>query len=399
MIRESRLRVLHVGKFYPPVSGGMERVLQLLCEREKAEVDTRVLVANTGRTTVRETINGVGVTRVANAGSAGSVAICPSLPLWLSRERADLIVIHEPNPMGLLAYALARPAGKLIVWFHSEVVRDRLKYALMYRPWFAFAMRRASRVIVASPPMIEAEQLRGFDAPTAVIPYGVDERRLAFSADTAARAAQLRAAHRGPLLLFVGRMVPYKGLDVLLRAMVDVPATAVLVGGGPQRPALEALARALGIESKVVFAGELDEAGLIAWYHACDLFVLPSTTRAEAFGVVQTEAMACGKPVVSTAVPSGVPWVNRDGDTGLVVPPGDVPALAGALTRLAGDPELRQQMGGRGRQRVLDEFTADRMALRAVALYREVLSEPTAGVPVTAAVAGNVSASTEANLT
>jgi len=392
-------RVLHVGKFYPPVSGGMERVLQLLCEREKTEVDTRVLVANTGRATVRDTVNGVEVTRVANAGSAGSVAICPSLPLWLSRARADVIVIHEPNPMGLLAYALARPAGKLIVWFHSEVVRDRWKYALMYRPWFAYAMRRASRVIVASPPMIEAEQLRGFDAPTAVIPYGVDERRLAASPDVARRAAQLRAGHRGPLLLFVGRMVPYKGLDVLLRAMVQVPATAVLVGGGPQRSALEVLARELGIESRVVFAGEVDEPGLVAWYHACDLFVLPSTTRAEAFGVVQTEAMACGKPVVSTSLPSGVPWVNRDGETGLVVPPGDAGALAAALNRLASDPALRQRMGDGGRRRVLDEFTADRMARRAVEIYREVVSAPVAGIPVSAAIAGSVSTRTGVDLT
>jgi len=399
MISGTRLRVLHVGKFYAPVSGGMERVLQLLCEREKADVDTRVLVANTERATVHETINGVGVTRVASAGSAGSVAVCPTLPLWLSRERADVIVIHEPNPMGLVAYALARPAGKLIVWFHSEVVRDRWKYAVMYRPWFAHAMRRASRVIVASPPMIEAAQLRGFAAPAAVIPYGVDEGRLALSPAIAARAAQLRGGLRGPLVLFVGRLVPYKGLDVLLRAMVGVPGTAVLAGGGPQRAALEALARELGLGSRVLFAGEVDEAALIAWYHACDLFVLPSTTRAEAFGVVQTEAMACGKPVVSTALPSGVPWVNRDGETGLVVPPGDVPALAAALSRLAGDAGLRQRMGAFGRQRVLDEFTADRMALRAVEVYRDVVSEPVVGLPAAAAVAGGVPARTGADPT
>lgn len=132
--------------------------------------------------------------------------------------------------------------------------------------------------------------------------------------------------------------------------------------------------------------------------HACDVFVLPSTTRAEAFGVVQTEAMACGKPVVSTALPSGVPWVNRDGETGLVVPPGDAPGLAAALTRLAGDAGLRQGMGERGRQRVLDEFTADRMASRAVDLCREVMAEPDAGLPVAARMAANVSRATEVDV-
>ena len=259
MTTDLRPRVLHVGKFYPPVSGGMERVLQLLCDRERTAVDTRVLVANTGRTTVHDTVDGVPVTRVANLGSVGSVAVCPTLSLWLSRERADVVVIHEPNPMALVAYALARPPGKLIVWFHSEVVRDRWQYALFYRPWFAHALRRAARVIVASPPMCEAEQLRGFQNKTTVIPYGVDQTRLQLTPAIRARSERLRADHRGPLILFVGRMVPYKGLDVLLRSMVDVPATAILVGDGPERPSLQALARTLGVDSKVVFTGEVND--------------------------------------------------------------------------------------------------------------------------------------------
>jgi rhamnosyl/mannosyltransferase len=379
-----RPRILHVGKFYPPVSGGMERVLQLLCERERHEVDTRVLVANTGRATVRESVGGVTVTRVGTVGSAGSVAICAALPVWLARERADVVVIHEPNPMGLVAYALARPQARLIVWFHSEVVRDRWKYDLLYRPWFVHAMRRATRVIVGSPPMQDAEQLRDFRAKTVVIPYGVDRDRFETTPEVQSRAAQLRELHHGPRILFVGRMVPYKGLDGLLRAIVHVPATAVLIGDGPQRPTLEALARELGVESKVVFAGETSEADLLAWYHACDLFVLPSVTRAEAFGVVQTEAMACGKAVVSTSVPTGVPWVNRHGDTGLVVPPADTAALAAALNQLVHDPDLRTRMGERGRDLVRDEFNADTMSARTVDLYREVLAAPAAAVPVAA---------------
>jgi rhamnosyl/mannosyltransferase len=393
-----RLRVLHVGKFYPPVSGGMERVLQLLCERERTVVDTRVLVANTAGSTLHDVVDGVPVTRAANFGTVGSVAVCPSFPSLLARERADVVVIHEPNPVGLLAYMLARPPARLVVWFHSEVVRDRWKYALFYKPWFAYAMRRASRVIVASPPMTMAEQLRPYGVRTAVIPYGVDHRRLQLTAEASARAAKLRAAHPGPLVLFVGRMVPYKGLDVLVRAMVDVPATAVLVGDGPQRQRLEALATELGVRSRIVFAGELDESALVAWYHACDIFALPSTTRAEAFGVVQTEAMACGKPVVSTSVPSGVPWVNQHGETGFVVPPGDAAALSVALNRLVAEPELRRRMGEAGRLRVAEEFTADRMSARAVELYREVASEPAGRAPAAAEVSAPVSVSHEADL-
>ena len=177
-----------------------------------------------------------------------------------------------------------------------------------------------------------------------------------------------------------------------------MPAPAVLVGDGPQRQRLEALATELGVRSRIVFAGELDESALVAWYHACDIFALPSTTRAEAFGVVQTEAMACGKPVVSTSVPSGVPWVNQHGETGFVVPPGDAAALSVALNRLVAEPDLRRRMGEAGRLRVAEEFTADRMSARAVELYREVASEPAGRVPVAAEVSAPVSVSHEADL-
>ena len=99
---------------------------------------------------------------------------------------------------------------------------------------------------------------------------------------------------------------------------------------------------------------------------------MPSVTRAEAFGYVQLEAMACGKPVISTRLPSGVAWVNRDEETGLVVPPGDATALAEALARLVADPRLRQRLGTAGRARVLSDFSMDRMGQATAALYREL---------------------------
>jgi glycosyltransferase involved in cell wall biosynthesis len=390
-----RPRVLHVGKFYPPVSGGMERVLQLLCDREKAFVQSRVLVAHTGRRTVHDVVDGVPVTRAGTWANEGSVAVCPTLPLLLRREDPDVIVIHEPNPLGLVAYALARPSARLVIWFHAEVVRDLRKYALFYRPWFAHAMKRASRVIVATPPMASAAQLQGYDVPVSVIPYGVEVERLRATVAVRDRAERLRGGTAVPTVLFVGRLVPYKGLDVLVRAMREVDARLVLVGDGPLRGTLETLARDTGVASKVLFAGEVNDEELIAWYHACDVFSLPSVTRAEAFGMVQVEAMACGKPVVSTDLPTGVPWVNRDRETGLVVPPGDAEALAGALARLAADPALRVQFGDAGRRRVAQEFTAERMAARAVSLYSEVLAGDGVAVPsaaATACAAGGVDA-------
>ena len=373
MTTDQPIRVLHVGKFYPPVLGGMERILQLLCENERPGVDSRVLVANQERVTVREELSGVPVTRLASLGQIGSVGICPALPLWLRRLEGDIVVVHEPNPAALVSVVLARPRGRVLVWFHSEVVRPRWKYRLLYRPFLRAVLQRAVRIIVSSPELARhAVELQDFRDKCVVVPFGVDTQRLRATDEVRARAAELRAVHQAPLVLFVGRLVPYKGVDVLLQAVSGLDATTLLVGDGPLRTMLETQALELGL-SRVRFLGEVSETELSALYHAADLFVLPSVTRAEAFGVVQLEAMACGVPVVSTNLPSGVPWVNEHDKTGLVVPPSDVDGLRQALHALLTDRQRREAMGRYARARVGREFTLTRMATLTSTLYREVL--------------------------
>jgi rhamnosyl/mannosyltransferase len=367
------IRVLHVGKYYPPVPGGMERVLQLLCQNERPGVDSRVLVANLERSTVREVLAGVPVTRLASLGRVGSVGMCPTLPLWLSRAEGDIVVVHEPNPMALVSMALAHPPACVLVWFHSEVVRPQWKYRLLYRPFLRAVLRRSARIIVSSPELARhAVELQPFRDKCVVVPFGVDTERLAATDEVRGRAAALRERYQTPIVLFVGRLVPYKGIDVLLRALNGIEATTLLVGDGPLRTALENQARKLGV-SRVRFLGGVSDTELTALYHAADLFVLPSVTRAEAFGVVQLEAMACGVPVVSTNLPTGVPWVNQHDKTGLVVPPGDVAELRKALSTLLEDQPRREALGRHARERVEREFTLARMAQLTSRLYREVL--------------------------
>jgi len=372
----SALRVLHVGKFYPPASGGMERVVQLLCEGERAHVDSRVLVSNGRAATVHETVRGVPVTRVAQLHAIGSVGVCPTFPWWMRRLPADVMVIHEPNPLALVTHALVRPTARLVVWFHSEVVRPQWKYRLMYRPFLRRVLRHAERIVVASPRLAEyAVELQDFREKCVAIPFGIDPAPLAAGEAVQRKAAEIRTALPGPLVLFVGRMVPYKGVDVLLRAMVGLDGHAILVGNGPMKAAWEQLAVTLGVTDRVHFQGDVDQATLTALYHACDVFVLPSVTRAEAFGMVQLEAMACGKPVISTLLPSGVPWVNRDGETGLIVEPGDDVGLRSAMNALLSDPALRKTMGDRGRARVASEFTIERMVNQTTAMYRSIVDQ------------------------
>jgi lipopolysaccharide/colanic/teichoic acid biosynthesis glycosyltransferase/glycosyltransferase involved in cell wall biosynthesis len=369
------VRVLHIGKFFPPAKGGMETVLAAICEKTSGHVANRVLVANNIAKTVEERHGSFDVVRVGAFIKIGAVAVCPSMPMHLAHESADLIVIHEPNPMGLLSYFLVRPAGRLIVWFHSEVIRPSWRYRLFYRPFLQFALKRASKIVVASPTLAEsAHQLSGWESKCVVIPYGVDVRP--DSDAVRRRAHEIREAEAGPMVLFVGRLVPYKGADVLLEAMRGIDAVTFLVGDGPERQTLVAQAEASGRSSRVRFVGEVSDEYLRALYRACDVFVLPSVTRQEAFGIVQIEAMAAGKPVISTDLGTGVTWVNQHGVTGLVVPPRDPKALHDAIAQLLTDSARRGVLGGAAAERARSLFRVDRMIDSTLDLYRSAGDGP-----------------------
>ena len=373
----------HLGKFYPPVPGGMERVLQTLCEGERSlGIDSRALVAGTGGPTVDEMVNGVPVTRTRSLLRVGSVWLSPALVRRLRKVDCDLLVLHEPNPMALLAYALVRPTQPLVVWYHSEVIRPRWRYRAFYHPFLSFALRRASRIVVSSPALgSHADALALYRDRTVVIPFGIPDPAAATASD-AASVGDVRGRWPGPIVLFVGRLVPYKGVEVLLEALRDVHAAAVIIGDGPLRDHLQRRATELGIDGRVFFLGSVPEPALAAWYSACDLLVLPSITAAEAFGLVQLEAMARGKPVVSTRLESGVPWVNQDGLTGVTVPAGDPQALSRAMASLTTGAAARTRMGAAARSRFVAMFTRERMVDQTAALYTDVVANAARRTPL-----------------
>ncbi|MGH7880616.1 MAG: glycosyltransferase, partial [Candidatus Binataceae bacterium] len=178
------------------------------------------------------------------------------------------------------------------------------------------------------------------------------------------------------IVLGVGRLVYYKGFEHLIRAMARVAGHLLIVGEGPRHLQLERAARVAGVGARVSFLGDLSRDELIATYHAADVFVLPAVARSEAFGIVQLEAMACGRPVVNTRVASGVPFVSIDSETGITVEPGAPEALSAALNLLLDDPELRARYGAAGAQRVRDHFDLATMLDRTLALYRQILGAP-----------------------
>jgi rhamnosyl/mannosyltransferase len=215
--------------------------------------------------------------------------------------------------------------------------------------------------------------LGSFSERCRVIHFGIDPSRFTDPPPEAEADLPLRVTGR-PLMLFVGRLVYYKGVDVLLRAIARIPEVAVVVAGdGPLRRELEDTTRLLGLGDRAAFVGEVEPLRLAALYHAATALVLPSVERTEMFGMVQLEAMAAGKPVISTDLPTGVPYVNRHRSTGLVVSPGDRIALERAIREISFNPSVSAEMGAAGRARVLEEFTLERQAKRYESLYRELL--------------------------
>jgi rhamnosyl/mannosyltransferase len=356
-----RIKVVHAAKFYPPVLGGMETVVADLCNGTAQDWDVSVVAANLGRSTVRERCGQVDVIRAATLLTAHSVPLCPMLPWHLWTRQADCLVFHEPSPLPGTALYVHVPADRFLVWHHSDLVR----------PWWApptygrlqrSLYRRADCVIVSSPNLAAQSPLVQQARRVAIIPFGIDlERYRQLDAAGLERVERLRARVPGPRVLFVGRFVYYKGAAVLVEAMRRCPGTLVMIGEGPLESDLRRLVASLGLADRVVFVGHVSDDELRAYYHACDVLVLPSVARTEAFGVVQVEAMAAGMPVVSTNLPTGVPWVNQDGVTGLVVPPADPAALADALRRILTDTALGRRLSLGASARAQAMFSRQRM--------------------------------------
>jgi glycosyltransferase involved in cell wall biosynthesis len=369
------MRSVHIFKdFYPPTTGGIEQHMRLLCAGLARHMEVTVLVPSRSRRRIRERIDGVSVIRVPEFGRYASAPFCPTLPVELRRLRPDITHLHFPNPMGDLGYLLSGWRAPLVLTYHADIVKQRFLLPL-YRPVLRLVFARVRRIIATSTDYIASSDfLSRYRNRCTVIPFGVDLKELSLRDGEAAAVERVRSEHGGRLILFVGVLRYYKGLDVLVRAMEKVQGHLMIVGRGSERNDLERLADQLGIAGRITFLGEIPEPRLRILRHACDVFVLPSIDRCEAFGIAQLEAMACEKPVVSSDLPTGVRLVNRHGVTGLLVPPRDPVALAEALSRLLEDPALRVRLGRAARHRVEREFTAERMIARTLEVYREVLA-------------------------
>ena len=373
------MKVLHLGKFDGDV-GGIERYLRALLGGLPEDIVPVNLVANDDARTDEHRQYRYLTVRTASHGIVASVAVAPSMPLIARRlhreHRFDIVHLHFPDPLGqLTAMTLPRSIKRVVSW-HSDIIKQRTALAV-YRPFLNAFVRDADAIIGATPQHFSSSQQMAPGKPRQlrkVIPYGFDPDALGWT-DAARRTRATLELQRGcrPTIFTVGRHVYYKGFDVLIRAMRAVDAVLWIGGRGPLTENLQRAAQEAGVSDRVRFPGFIPDAELIAYYDACDVFCMPSTERAEQFGLVQLEAMHCGKPVVATRLGTGVEYVTLDDVTGLLVEPGSEQALGQALSRLLGDPHLRARLGEAGRRRVAEEFSVAQMVEKTVALYRSLV--------------------------
>jgi glycosyltransferase involved in cell wall biosynthesis len=354
------MRILHLAKYYWPRSGGMERVVQTLVEGasnlghevEVVAVESRGWSPEPGR-------HRSLVTRAFSFAALGSQEIAPGY-IAAAWKRADIIHLHHPHPLADLACLLRAGRTPVVVTQHADALRS------IYRPMTRLVIKRARAVVVPSRAHLAlSTELRGFESKVEVIPFGIDQTRWQNVPPPPPGAP--------PRAIFIGRLVAYKGLDILLRALEQVPDLRLdIVGSGPEGPRLKTMARALAVTDRVRWYGEYPDDDLPRRMADADFLVLPSVTVEEMFGLVVLEAMAAGRPVITTALPSAVREVNVPGVTGLEVPLRDIPALARALETLSRDSARRRTMGEAGRKRVAEKFTQAAMAERHIELYEKI---------------------------
>jgi glycosyltransferase involved in cell wall biosynthesis len=374
------MKILHIYKDYHPIVGGIENHIRWLAEAQAQRGhEVTVLVTSRDRRTTWSIENGVRVIRGARLAHVASTPLSLSLPLLLRRQRPDIAHLHYPYPPGELSQLLLGRSRRTIITYHSDVVRQQRGLRL-YGPMQDRVFRQADVILPTSLQYANSSSfLRRWLGKCRIIPLGIPLERFLGPADER-RTADIRGSIGTPLLLFVGALRYYKGLQHLIEALCRVPhAHLVIVGDGPMRQEWMTAASNAGMRDRVHFVGPVDDQSLPAYYLACDLFVLPSTLRAEAFGTSLVEAMASGRAVVSTELGTGTSYVNLHGQTGLVVPPGDPGALADAINHLLSDGALRETMGHAARVRALAEFGLELMVERVLAVYKEMLREPAFG--------------------
>lgn len=380
------LRIAHVTATFPPYRGGTGNVCYHNA-RELARLghEVHVFTAAAPGSPAEELLDGIRVRRLRTLARVGNAPVLPGLPGAL--RGFDIVHLHYPFFGGeSAAFGAVRGRQILVITYHQDVLLDGplgLAAWALTNTVGRLALRAADRILFTSLDYAGASRirplLRGREAQIGELPNGVDVGRFHPKLDASSLRARLGIGAQERVALLVGgldRAHYFKGVSVFLEALarLDPSIRGVIVGDGDLRTSYEARSAALGLDGRVTFAGRVSDEELPGYYRMAEMAVLPSTTMGEAFGLVLVEAMACGRPAVASSLP-GVRTVVDDGRDGLLVPPGQPEALAAAIGTLAEDDALREQLGARGRAKVVARYAWEQLGVRLETLYRGLCAD------------------------
>lgn len=368
------MRVLHAYKVYlPGVYGGIPSVIAMLAKLSQSGFPTEILVAREGGFGLRYNFEGVEVEAVSSIGTVMSTPLAPAYPFrFVKRAKTvDIVVHHAPFPLTDLGVLFMPKDSILIVHWHAEVI-GRLRLMRLLAPIVRRSLERADKIIVSDQAIVEQSPfLKEYAEKCVVVPYGCDVAYWGKLSTTQQAVVDSLEKKYPRLVVAVGRLVSYKGYEVFLRAMQDVDGQAIIIGEGQLRADLDRLAAELGVLDRVKFLGAMEPHEVKQYIHAARVLAFPSVTDAEAFGIVQLEAMSAGKPIVNTDLATAVPNVARDGREGLTVPPGEPVAFAAALRRMLDEPDFAARLGAAGKERAHAEFSQPLFLSRMEEVYNE----------------------------
>jgi len=382
----SLLKILQISKYYYPHFGGVENYIYTLSsELSKLNHNVTVVSSNDKFKLKTDNIGKVKVIRFPKIFEIFNAPVSFNL-LFFPISNYDIIHLHLPNPFASLWILLSKKKN-LVVTYHSDIIKfGFLKEVLSFlytKLILVKLLRRTKKIIITSPNYLEGSPiLQKFKQKVIVIPCCVDLSFFKLNKKNMKKLIQLKKKYKHKkIILFVGRLVPYKGLEYLLEAMKKVTqkftnVKLLIIGNGPEKDKLKSLANSLDLNGFIDFLDEIKNVDLPLYYNLCGIFVLPSTYKAEAFGIAQLEAMACKKPVISTNIHgSGVPFVNIHGKTGLVVKPKSSQELANAISFLLTNENLRKKFGENAFKRVKNNFNKNIMVRRILDVYK-LIDEP-----------------------
>jgi rhamnosyl/mannosyltransferase len=364
------MKILHVYRTYLPENfTGVPRVIHSLAEGHAARgIESHVftLAENPGPEPIAVDRHFVRQAKRHASLASTDLSLSAFRSFAAALPGADIVHYHFPWPLADLLH-LAHGRGKpAVVTYHSDIVRQRV-LRRFYAPVMGRFLGGVDRIVATSPNYAETSPvLARYRDRLSVIPIGIPDRTPPEAATVEAWRQRLGSG----FFLFVGELRYYKGATFLVEAARASGLPVVMAGrndGGELDVA--------GLPANVTYLGPVSEADKEALLALCRAFVFPSHLRSEAFGVALLEAARAGRPMISCEIGSGTSYVNRDGETGIVVAPRDAPALARAMVQLAGDEALSETMGAAGRQRYEALFGADAMAESYLDLYRELLAE------------------------